>query len=148
MVTQLVKLPGRSGATSSPSVGPNQGDDLVWRRLRASLGGGGVLAFLATLAMIWWAVKAGGQATLTKAWPLAVAALGIVYSSGVVHGRRVILFTFLLGYIMIPLSLVGEPTVWRVAGYALFTGGQAWNLIALRRATPLPTSKVLPPRKG
>jgi hypothetical protein len=118
------------------------GEDLKWTRLRAWLGAVAALALMATLALSLWAEKEGREAVLSNSWPLAVGTLGIVWISGVVHGRRAILLIFLLSYFMLTMLLVGESAVWRVVGYAQFAGVQVWNLVALCRATPLRNSGV------
>jgi hypothetical protein len=148
MTTPPVKFRGRSATTLSPPVGTTHDIELTWIRLRVWLGVAAGLALVATLALTWWGTNVGGEAVLSSSWPLAVGTVGVVWVSGVIHGRRVILLTFLLGYLMLPILLVGETSVWWVVGYALFTGGQVWNLVALCRATPLGTSGVSHPRKG
>jgi hypothetical protein len=148
MITPPVRFRGKLATTLSPPVRTTHSRDLMWTRLRSWLAVAAGLALLATLALTWWGTMVEGEAVIANSWPLATGTLGIVWISGVVHGRRVILLTFLLGYLMFPLLFVGVPAVWRVVGCALFTGGQVWNLVALCKATPLQTSGVWHPRKG
>jgi len=147
MITRTVTPRGRLATSLSRPVRTPYDRDLIWTRLRVWLCVASGLALMATLSLTWWGTKVGGEAVLSNSWPLAAGTLGIVWVSGVVHGKRIIMLAFLIGYLILPISLVGEPSVWRVVGYVLFTGGQVCNLVALVNATPLRTSGVLPPRK-
>jgi hypothetical protein len=65
----------------------------------------------------------------------SVAAMTCVIGSLLVHGRRIVFWLFICGFLLCPIAQANDQPSWTAVGVAFFVSPLVWNMFLLVRPT-------------